>query len=91
MPLSLVPVLINLVVFSSALKLRGHRSYVPDEPSLTHYSLLENYAGGDDAGDAGDAYHNLKPRELPIHYPGKPDVHPDGTEGLMLKHILRIA
>lgn len=72
--------LTNLLVFSSGLHLRGHRDSVRDEPNPV-YSFLEHQSGGDDAGAGSDAYQNLKPLELPIHYPGKPDVQPDGTEG----------
>ena len=43
------------------------------------------YGGGGGGGGGGsgasDAFVNLKPAEAPIHYPGKPVMQPDGTEG----------
>jgi hypothetical protein len=43
------------------------------------------YGGGGGGGGGGsgasDAFVNLKPAEAAIHYPGKPVMQPDGTEG----------
>ena len=60
-------------------RLRGRRGVGRGEGDDTDFVFLEAAAGGDGSGT--DAYKNLKPREPPIHYPGKPLLQPDGTEG----------